>query len=154
MSKTLIHDFYTAFSRRDAEAMAACYHPEATFRDGAFTLNSGAEVGDMWRMLCQNGKDMRIEFRDITSNDLEATAHWEAWYTFSKTGRKVHNIIDAAFKFKDGKIIEHVDTFGFWRWSRQSLGPIGLLLGWTPFLQNKVRASAMNSLAQFRQKKG
>ena len=147
MSKAIIQQFYEAFSRKDAETMAACYHPDATFRDEAFDLK-GAEVGDMWRMLCKNGKDLTLTFSDVTDH----SAHWEAHYTFSKTGRKVHNIIDAQFKFKDGKIIEHVDTFDFWRWSRQSLGAIGWLMGWSGWLKQKVRTSAMASLQAFRSK--
>jgi hypothetical protein len=74
---------------------------------------------------------------------------WEAWYTFSRTGRKVHNIIDASFEFKDGKILVHQDTFDFWRWTRQALGMPGILLGWTPFMRNKVRVTARNGLKKF-----
>jgi hypothetical protein len=45
---------------------------------------------------------------------------------------------------------EHRDAFGFHRWARQALGPAGLLLGWTPLVQGKVRAQAARSLADFR----
>lgn len=73
-------------------------------------------------------------------------ARWQAWYTFSATGRHVHNVIDAAFRFRDGLIIEHRDRFSFWRWARQALGPTGLLLGWTPFLRAKVMRTARAGL--------
>ena len=36
MSTELIERFYAAFGRRDGKAMAACYAPEATFRDPVF----------------------------------------------------------------------------------------------------------------------
>ena len=36
-------------------------------------------------------------------------AHWEADYTFSSTGRKVHNVIDATFEFEGGLIRAHRD---------------------------------------------
>ena len=147
--RRLIEHFYQSFQRRDHRAMAECYHPEATFRDGAFDLKNGAEVAAMWQMLCEAGKDLRIEYSGVEAGDSSGRAHWEAWYTFSRTGRSVHNRIDAGFEFRDGKIIRHLDHFSFWRWSRQALGAPGWLLGWTPFLQNKVRATAMGGLRRF-----
>jgi ketosteroid isomerase-like protein len=149
MQNNVVQQFYEAFARRDAETMAALYHKDARFQDPAFQLSSGQDVGDMWRMLCKNGKDLKIEFSNVQATESEGTAHWEAHYTFSKTGRKVHNIIEARFKFKDGKIIEHIDTFNFYRWARQSLGFVGLLLGWTTFLQNKVHETAHKTLKDF-----
>lgn len=150
--RQLIEHFYRSFQRRDHRAMAECYHPEATFRDGAFDLKNGTEIAAMWQMLCEAGKDLRIEFSGVEADDTGGRAHWEAWYTFSRTGRPVHNRIDASFEFRDGKIIGHRDHFSFWRWSRQALGPAGLLLGWTPFLQNKVRTTAMKGLWRFMEK--
>ncbi len=148
----LLQRFYTAFAARDADIMAACYAPDATFRDAAFDLR-GAEIGSMWKMLCLRGKDLTLEFRDVTADDTRGSAHWEPRYTFSATKRPVHNVIDSAFEFRDGLIVKQVDTFDFWRWSRQALGPVGLLFGWLPALQTKVRAQAMASLRQFEKAK-
>lgn len=147
----LLTRFYSAFQRKDAAAMAACYHREVHFRDAVFDLH-GDDAGLMWRMLCERGADLRLEFRDVSADDGTGRAHWDAWYTFSGTGRKVHNSIDAAFRFRDGLIVEHVDTFSFHRWARQALGPAGLLLGWTPFLQSKVRRTAAAGLASYKAK--
>jgi len=148
MKATLIR-FYTAFQQKDYETMASLYHPEATFKDAAFDLKSGKEAGAMWKMLITAGKDLRIEFNDVKGDEKTGSAHWEAWYTFSKTGRKVHNVIEAQFEFKDGLIYRHQDHFDFWRWSRQSLGLTGWVLGWSGFLKNKVSAAAMKSLHVF-----
>ena len=41
------------------------------------------------------------------------------------------------------------DRFDFWRWARQALGAPGWLLGWSPLLRNKVRATAAKNLARF-----
>ena len=147
--RQLLETFYQALHRRDGDAMAACYHADAEFEDEVFDLK-GSEAGDMWRMLCTRGKDLRVEFRDVKVDSNRGSAHWEAWYTFSGTGRKVHNIIDAEFEFKDGRIYRHRDRFDFWSWSKQALGPIGLLLGATPMLRNKVRDKARKSLDEFR----
>jgi ketosteroid isomerase-like protein len=146
--RQLIESFYQALQRRDGEAMAACYHAEAKFEDEVFVLE-GKEPGDMWRMLCSRGKDLRVEYCDVKAEGNRGSTHWEAWYTFSATGRMVHNIIDAEFEFKDGKIHRQRDRFDFWRWTRQALGPIGLLLGWSPALRKKVRAQARKGLDAF-----
>ncbi len=142
----LIDRFYTAFGNRNAAGMVACYHPDIAFSDEVFPDLKGARAGGMWQMLCERGKDLTIEVRDIAADDLSGQAHWEARYTFSATGRKVHNSIDATFTFRDGKIIRHQDVFSFWRWASQALGPKGLLLGWSGAVRKRVRARAAQSL--------
>jgi ketosteroid isomerase-like protein len=144
----LIERFYAAFARRDWAAMAACYHPEVHFSDEVFDLHGG-DAGMMWRMLCTNGKDLRLEVSGIAADGSDGRAHWDARYTFAATGRPVLNRIDAQFGFRDGLIVRHVDRFDFWAWSRQALGAPGWLLGWTPLLRAKVKARAAKSLAAF-----
>ncbi|MCC2545985.1 nuclear transport factor 2 family protein [Hymenobacter sp. BT175] len=150
----LLHRFYQSFQRRDHAGMAACYHPRASFRDGAFQLQGAAEVGAMWRMLCERGKDLALTYDHLRADDSHGQAVWDARYTFSQTGRRVHNHIQARFTFQDGKILTHHDEFSFWRWSRQALGPVGWLLGWTPLLQKKVQAGARQSLTAFMAQRG
>lgn len=155
----LIERFYAAFATLDGDAMQACYASDAHFEDPVFTLQGGEQVGGMWRMLCDTtrakGRDAwKIEASAISADASSGRAHWEAHYRFSATGRLVHNIIDAQFSFKDGLIATHRDTFRFWRWARQALGPAGLLLGWSPLLRNKVRSMAASNLAAFMRKRG
>ena len=144
-NEDLIRKFYTAFQQRDFLTMQSCYHPDATFSDPVFQNLNSKEVKAMWQMLLTSSKDLRVEFSNITSN----SCHWEAWYSFSRTGRQVHNIIDATMEFKDGLIYKHKDHFDFWRWSRQALGLPGLVLGWTPMISNKVRTTARERLDKF-----
>ena len=148
-ARAVAERFYAAFARRDAAAMAACYADDASFSDPAFPDLRGEAVRDMWRMLCSRGKDLRIEHELIEASALRARVRWQAWYTFSGTGRAVHNDIEAELEVRDGKIVRHRDAFSFPRWARQALGPVGLLLGWTPFLQRKVQAQAAVALARF-----
>lgn len=150
----LLTRFYTAFADGDGDAMAACYHPEATFSDPVFPALEGAAPGYMWKMLCERATDLEIRFRDVQADDRSGSAHWDADYTFSTTGRMVNNRIDAAFTFQDGLIKTHVDTFDFYAWSRMALGTSGLLLGWTPFLRNKVQATAGGQLERYIAKQG
>jgi limonene-1,2-epoxide hydrolase len=133
LMKQIIDEFYTAFQNLDAEKMVSFYHSQVEFEDPAFGKLKGERAKNMWRMLCKSSKDLEINFSSIQANDENGSASWEAHYNFSKTGRKVHNIISAEFKFKDGKIIEHRDNFSLYRWSLQAFGLKGLILGWTPF---------------------
>jgi len=107
---------------------------------------SGAAVGAMWAMLCERARDLRVEWRDIRADTATGSAHWEPRYTFSATGRPVHNIIDSAFTFNAGLIQRHVDTFDLWRWSRMALGARGMLLGWSPMVRKAIRAQAQRGL--------
>lgn len=149
----LIERFYRAFANRDAAGMAACYHADARFSDPAFPNLSGADIGAMWAMLCARAQEFSLEFSGVHADGDRGRAHWEPRYRFARTGRMVHNIIDAEFRFQDGLIIEHRDRFSFWRWARQALGPAGLVLGWTPFLRGKVQAEAAKGLAMWKEKR-
>jgi ketosteroid isomerase-like protein len=149
----LLERFYAAFAKRDHQTMRECYAPEATFEDEVFTLK-GVEIGQMWQMLATNAREFSLTFRDVTADDTTGRAHWEADYLFSGTGRKVHNVIDAEFQLRDGKIVSHRDRFNFWSWSRQALGLPGVLLGWSPMLRAKVRGQAAKNLAAFVAKQG
>lgn len=151
-NEALINAFYEAFARHDGPSMATAYHQSARFSDPVFPDLDGPGAGAMWQMLTEGGGDLRIEASQIRADDESGSAHWEAWYSFPVTNRKVHNIIEASFKFKEGKIIEHVDSFDFWRWSRQALGMPGILLGWSPFLKKQVRIQAGRGLEKWRKK--
>jgi len=145
----LIEKFYTLFQNRDADGMIACYHSEVLFSDPVFRDLEGPRAGAMWRMLCQRARDLQLEFRDIVADDTTGRAHWEAHYVFSATGRKVHNVIDARFEFRDGKIVRHADTFDLWRWSGMALGAKGKLLGWLPAVQRAIHDKAIAGLDAF-----
>jgi ketosteroid isomerase-like protein len=130
-----IQRFYESFIARDAEGMAKCYHPEVVFSDPVFGRLSGAEATGMWRMLCARAQGLAITFSSVSASGDSGSAHWEATYTFSKTGRRVHN----------------VDRFNLWKWAGMALGPAGILLGWTPMVRGAVRKEARKGLAEFLQ---
>lgn len=148
-NEQLIHDFYQSFQKLDADGMVACYHPSIEFSDPAFPDLKGAMAGNMWRMLCSQATNFELTYSDVSADGMSGSASWQASYDFSKTGRRVHNKIQASFLFEDGKIIQHVDSFNFWRWSKMALGPAGVLLGWSPLLRNKVSTMANKSLLQY-----
>ncbi len=146
-----IERLYAAMGRHDGEAMAACYAPGALFTDPVFVGLSDGEPADMWRMLTARSGDLRVELQEHDAEGDHGSAHWVAHYTFARTGRKVVNDVRSEFRFDAaGLVASQRDEFDFWRWSRQALGPVGLLLGWTPVLQHSVRDKARGGLAAFR----
>jgi uncharacterized protein len=149
LDESLIERFYGAFAARDGDTMAACYTPDAKFSDPVFTDLRGAEPGAMWRMLTDRATDLRVELLEHGAEGDRGTAHWQAHYTFTQTGRPVMNDVHASFRFRDGLIAEHEDSFNFHGWARQALGASGLLLGWTPIVRNAVRRRARAGLDEF-----
>lgn len=145
----LIVSFYTAFSRRDAAGMIACYHPDVHFSDPVFPDLRGERAGAMWSMLCARGKDLQLHFDDVHADDQQGRARWVATYTFAGTGRRVENHIQAEFDFADGKIARHRDRFSLHRWASMAMGPKGLLLGWLPPVQAAIRKQAGGALEKY-----
>jgi len=148
-SNQIIEQFYTAFQKKDWKTMQACYHDSITFDDPVFQNLKGGEAKAMWHMLTAASKDLTVTFRNVQADEARGSCDWDAHYSFSRTGRKVHNIIHAEFEFQDGKIVRHTDTFDLWRWSGMALGLSGKLFGWTPMIQNKIRGTARGNLKKF-----
>lgn len=149
-NRATIQRLYEALDRHDGETMAACYRPDARFRDPAFGELDGEQAGAMWRMLTARAEDLDVELEGHEAGERTGSAHWIARYTFTTTGRKVVNDVRAEFAFDDeGLIAEHTDRFSFWTWSRQALGTVGLTLGWTPVLPLLTRRRARADLERF-----
>ena len=148
----LITHLYTALAAKDGASMGVCYADDARFSDPAFQNLDAAGVRTMWAMLCSRAADLTVEVSGIEADDTRGKARWVATYTFSKTGRKVRNVIDAEFEFRDGLIVRHTDRFDLWRWAGMALGLKGTLLGWTPLVQNAIRKEALRGLEGFRRK--
>ena len=145
-----IERFYRAFDQCDAAIMNELYADDVVFSDPAFGELRGDEVRAMWTMLTGQAKDLSVRASDVRADDESGAAHWRAEYTFTATGRRVVNEIDATFRFgADGKVVEHRDRFSFWRWSRQALGPSAVLLGSNPAGQAVVRRRARGRLQAF-----
>ncbi|APY07036.1 limonene-1,2-epoxide hydrolase [Winogradskyella sp. J14-2] len=149
--KHTITKFYDAFKQLNASAMTSLYHEDIVFEDPAFGTLNGVRAIEMWYMLCDSQKDknFRIEVTNITDN----SASWEAFYTFSKTGRNVHNKIRATFEFKDGLIVRHTDCFSLYIWAKQAIGIKGWLLGNTGFFKKKLQARTNDLLNKYIDKK-
>lgn len=149
-NEQLLHKFYTAFAKADIQTMTECYHTYIQFQDPAFGILKGNDVLQMWKMLLEKSNgNIKIEFSHLQADDHSGSVKWIATYNFSKTNRKVINVIHAHFLFQNGLIIKHTDDFDIWKWSKQALGFKGLLLGWTGFMQNKIHKQALSSLENY-----
>lgn len=150
--EVLIEKFYSSFAKHDYRSMQQCYHENASFADPVFPDLEGKRVKAMWHMLCEAGKDLKIEYNGIGAYGNSAKAKWNAVYTFSKTGRIVHNSVASVFIIQDGLIISQHDSFDLWKWSRMALGSPGVLLGWSSLLKSKIKDNAHSQLKRFIEK--
>jgi len=148
-NEQIVFDFYSAFQSLDAENMVKHYADNIQFEDPAFGKLPNEDAKNMWRMLCRNASDLKITFSILNSEGNLVNAHWDAQYTFSKTGRFVKNSIDATFTLENGKITNHLDQFNLWKWSKQALGLTGYLIGWSPFFKKKLQSSTNKLLQKF-----
>ena len=151
--EALIREFYAALGRRDAEAMARCYHPDVFFSDTVFPSLRGEEAGNMWRMLLSRATDLEVTLDEASGDADGARSRITARYTFSRTGRKVTNRISSLFAFREGLICRQYDNFPFWPWAAQALGPLGRVLGWFPPLKWMIRRQAARGLEAFREQR-
>lgn len=150
MSKNTLEKFYHSFQQLDAKTMATCYHKDVIFNDPVFKDLHYDEVIAMWEMLIKRSRgNLEIDYHTVMGDDKMAQCIWEADYEFSKTGNPVHNIIHATMEFEDDLIIKHTDEFDFWRWSKMALGLTGVLMGWSPYLKNRVQKVAKMSLEKY-----
>lgn len=145
----LIEKFYTAFAQKDAATMTTCYAKNIEFEDPVFGKLKGREAGAMWTMLLSRSKDIHVTFSDISADSDKGKASWIATYTFTRTGRKVVNKINASFEFSEGKISKHTDYFDLNTWLQMAFGWKGLLFAHIPFLKNKFKQQAKRTLTDY-----
>lgn len=142
--------FYTAFEKGDAATMISFYNDTVEFEDPAFGKLKGKEAKMMWTMLLARSQgNLKVSFKIKEVTAHSALVAWEARYPFSKTGRQIHNKIQAQLTIENGKIIKHTDRFHLWKWSQQALGFKGLLMGWTPFFRKKLQQQTQKMLQQY-----
>ncbi len=153
-AEKIANQFYTAFAKGDAATMTSLYSDTIEFKDPVFGKLKGLEAKKMWQMLIERSKgNLKISHKLLESTESTAKVRWTAVYPFSKTGRIVTNQIKAAMVIENGEIIKHTDHFNLWKWSGQALGWKGLLLGWTPIFQSKIRTQSRAMLYTYLAKK-
>lgn len=144
-----ITQFYSSFSNGDIETMLSCYHDEITFEDPAFGTLNGERAKAMWQMLLSRKEESDFSLSFTIDPNSDDKANWVAQYNYGSKKRKVVNRVSARFKFKDGKIIQHVDSFDLWKWTQQALGFPGYLLGWSTYMKRKIQQTTNKALDKF-----
>ncbi len=152
MAEQILERYYKALQQKDYQTMQGLYHEEAQFSDPVFTQLNSREVQAMWEMLLKRAKQFTLTYQILEQQEGTGKGVCAASYLFSRTGRRVQNNIKSNFTFKEGLIYRQVDQFDLWRWSSQAFGLSGWLLGWSPFMQKKIRSQAMSQLQQFLKK--
>jgi len=123
----LLQRLFTALDQHDHQTMGTCYHSAATFRDIAFDLRGKQRIQGMWHMICE-GSDLRATFEVVHANDEDGRVNLVDHYTFRDTKRKVRNVIESRFRFRDGLIVEHTDDCDARAWAAMALGGVGGVL--------------------------
>jgi hypothetical protein len=134
----LIERLYSALQRHDAAAMAACYcDGKLLFHDIAFHIeNDKPRLYGMWRMICEGESGLEVDIKHVEADDRTGEAHIIDTYWFGKDtkrdkpGHRVVNDITSCFRFREGRIAEHIDYCDPKAWASQAIpGPLGWLAG-------------------------
>jgi hypothetical protein len=132
----LIDRLFTALTEHQPDTIASCYHPDASFEDIAFRLRGRGEIHDMWRMICLGGSEIVATYEILQADENTARVRLVDDYKFGKDKRRVVNVIDSRFAFRDGLIVEHHDTCDPRAWGAAALGGVpGFIAGRVPFVR-------------------
>lgn len=127
----VVTSFYEAFVKQDMKALEPHYAKDVKFRDEIFRFDDRDGTMGMWSRILRDPKTkLSFELKSVEGDVV--TGHWKADYEVF--GRKVHNEIDTRMVVKDGKIVEHRDSFDWDKWAKQAL-PAGGLFTIPPFEQ-------------------
>lgn len=130
-ARDVMTDFYAAFVKQDTKGMEQLYSKDVKFQDAIFKYADRDGTMGMWNKILKDPKS-KFSF-ELTSVEGDVVkGHWKADYELF--GRKVHNEVDTQMTVKDGKIVEHRDSFDWDKWAKQAL-PAGGLFTMSPFEQ-------------------
>jgi ketosteroid isomerase-like protein len=118
-NRKVVDDFYKAFERKDGAAMTAAYAPNAKFSDPVFPKLENGKGAAMWRMLCKSD-ELKVRHEILKVDGDTVTARWVANYKF--LGNDIENHVTSTIKLKDGKIVDHKDSFDMSKWLGQAYG--------------------------------
>ncbi len=139
-TKAVLTAFFDALGRRDGDAVAAFYAPDARFEDEIFRLES-ADVPKMWTALLRGSKTLEVSYTIARAGAGSGTVEWTARYVYPGGGPVV-NVILSEIQLAEGKIVRQSDRFDFPRWAAQALGRPGRLLGRFEWFRRAVSRKA------------
>lgn len=144
----LLRTLYTCLSHKDADGMAACYAPDATFHDIAFDLQGRDQIRTMWDMV-GHAQGFKAAFTIHDADDAKGSAELVDQYVFGDTGRHVRNVIHSEFTFRDGLIATHRDSCDAFSWGVQALGPVkGVVTYLVPSLRRRTARRKLDAFVE------
>ncbi len=114
---SVVRDFETAFSRRDVDALVACFAPDGTYVDTFFGRHAGhAALRAMFARMFREGRDYAWTFETVVENGRRAAAEWSFGYVVSdavprSAGRKVRLRGMSIFELSGGRIAAYREYF-------------------------------------------
>jgi hypothetical protein len=127
--------FYTAFQSQDLQAMQQLYAPQATFHDPIYDLSGRDAVAGMWKGVLGAGKDVKLNYQVLSSNDSSVQVKWTADYKLG--GRPIHNESVTTMQVKNGQIVSQSDDWSWSKWAKQAF-PLGGLVD-VPLVKSGLR---------------
>jgi len=145
-NEQVIAGLFNAYQNRNAVEMASFYSADAVFKDPIFGTVQGEEISKVWQVVHSVTNDLYLHYHIIQAGSSIATANTYLTYNFKHTNRNIKISIKSHFRLANGKIVLQTDEYSMWNWMSQAYGLRGLLLGWNPFIINRARISAKNTL--------
>lgn len=116
--EAVMKKFYEAFTAQRPKEFEQLYAPDVKFKDAVFAYSDRKGTMRMWKQILSNPKNtFRFEF-DRVEGDV-AYGRWVADYKLGS--RPVHNELETRMVIRDGKIVEHEDSFSWNKWVKQAL---------------------------------
>jgi limonene-1,2-epoxide hydrolase len=141
----IVKEFYKALDSGDYRTVNEFYHKNAHYKDEIFDFK-GLEIHALWYTATLPDMELSAELESIREEEDAIYTEWVMSYTLDIIKRRIRLKEKGKFTFQEGKIIEHTDKYDFWTWCIQAFGIIGRALGWSNWLQNRVRSQAKKSV--------
>jgi hypothetical protein len=139
--------FFTALARLDAETIGRLYDEDASYEDPVFGRLAGSAARRRWQLFCWRAARPRLRWAAEPRRDGVVEAHWHMACLYGQ--RRLDLAVRSEFVVQGSRILIHADTYDFWTWARQTLGPTVWLRGVAPNFRRAVRRRARSELGRF-----
>ena len=144
---SIVNLFFASLKSRNIEKMMEIYHSKIIYSDPLYGLLKQEDVIKRWQLLLEENVIEDIQIMDIKEYDDEyAMAHWNCTFYYTITQKKVTLSIKSFFKIENNLIIEQSDAYRLSKFISKAYGIKGLLLGWTKFMQHRVKKTALKKI--------
>jgi ketosteroid isomerase-like protein len=121
----VVSNFYKAFSTSDFSTMEQLYSPDVHWKDTIFSADNRSQLMGIWRFELNPSVGGKITYQITGADAPDAQGNtvvhvqWRDVYKF--LGNPIDHSIDASLTVdKDGKIVNHVETYSWEQWADQA----------------------------------